>query len=164
MEVKMEIKTIKIDMPEGSNVIIGQTHFIKSVEDLYEAVVNTSAQIQFGIAFNEASGPCLVRKDGNNEELIKHSVNAAMKIGAGHVFVIFMNEGFPINILPSIKATREVARIFCATANPIEVIVGETEQGRGVLGVVDGLSPKGVENDEDISERKALLRKFGYKR
>ena len=160
----MEIKTIKIDMPEGSNVIIGQTHFIKSVEDLYEAVVNTSAQIQFGIAFNEASGPCLVRKDGNSEELIKHSVDAAMKIGAGHIFVIFIKEGFPINILPSIKATREVARIFCATANPVEVIVGETEQGRGVLGVVDGFSPKGIENDEDIRERKDLLRKFGYKR
>jgi adenosine/AMP kinase len=164
MEVRMEIKTIKIDMPEGSNVIIGQTHFIKSVEDLYEAVVNTSAQIQFGIAFNEASGPCLVRKDGNSEELIKHSVDAAIKIGAGHIFVIFIKEGFPINILPSIKSTREVARVFCATANPVEVIVGETEQGRGVLGVVDGFSPKGIENDKDIRERKDLLRKFGYKR
>ena len=160
----MDFKSIKIDMPEGANIIIGQTHFIKSVEDLYEAVVNTSAHIQFGIAFNEASGPCLVRKDGNSEELIKHAVNAALSIGAGHVFVIFIKEGFPVNILPSIKATREVARVFCATANPIEVLVGETDQGRGVIGVVDGFSPKGVENEEDIQERKDLLRKFGYKR
>ena len=160
----MDFKSIKIDMPEGANIIIGQTHFIKSVEDLYEAVVNTSAHIQFGIAFNEASGPCLVRKDGNSEELIKHAVNAAMSIGAGHVFVIFIKEGFPVNILPSIKATREVARVFCATANPIEVLVGETDQGRGVIGVVDGFSPKGVENEEDIQERKDLLRRFGYKR
>jgi adenosine/AMP kinase len=151
-------------MPEGANIIIGQTHFIKSVEDLYEAIVNTSAQIQFGIAFNEASGPCLVRKDGNSEELIKHAVKTAMDIGAGHVFVIFIQEGFPVNILPSIKATREVARVFCATANPLEVLVGETHQGRGVIGVVDGFSPKGVENEEDIQERKDLLRKFGYKR
>ena len=160
----MDFKSIKIDMPEGANIIIGQTHFIKSVEDLYEAVVNTSAHIQFGIAFNEASGPCLVRKDGNSEELIKHAVNAALSIGAGHVFVIFIKEGFPVNILPSIKATREVARVFCATANPIEVLVGETDQGRGVIGVVDGFSPKGVENEEDIQERKDLLRRFGYKR
>ena len=160
----MDFKSIKIDMPEGANVIIGQTHFIKSVEDLYEAVVNTSAHIQFGIAFNEASGPCLVRKDGNSEELIKHAVNAANSIGAGHVFVIFIKEGFPVNILPSIKATREVAGVFCATANPIEVLVCETGQGRGVIGVVDGFSPKGVENDEETQERKDLLRKFGYKR
>ena len=160
----MDFKSIKIDMPEGANIIIGQTHFIKSVEDLYEAVVNTSAHIQFGIAFNEASGPCLVRKDGNSEELIKHAVNAAMSIGAGHVFVIFIKECFPVNIRPSIKATREVARVFCATANPIEVLVGETDQGRGVIGVVDGFSPKGVENEEDIQERKDLLRRFGYKR
>lgn len=160
----MDIKTVKIDMPEGVNVIIGQTHFIKSIEDLYEAIINTSAQIEFGVAFNEASGVCLVRKEGNNEELIRLAVTAAEKIGAGHIFVIYMKEGFPINILPSIKATREVVRIFCATANPLEVIVGETEQGRGILGVIDGFSPKGVENDEDIRKRKALLRKFGYKR
>ena len=160
----MDLKSVKIDMPEGANVIIGQAHFIKSVEDLYEAVVNTSFQIQFGLAFNEASGPCLVRKDGKSEELVKYAVNAAVNIGAGHVFVIFIKEGFPVNILPSIKATREVARVFCATANPLEVLVAETEQGRGVIGVVDGFSPKGVENEEDIQERKNLLRKFGYKR
>lgn len=160
----MDIKTVKIEMPEDANIIIGQTHFIKSIEDLYEAIINTSAQIEFGIAFNEASGVCLVRKDGNNEELIRLAVTAAEKIGAGHIFVIYMKEGFPINILPSIKATREVVRIFCATANPLEVIVGETGQGRGILGVVDGYSPKGVENDADIQKRKDLLRKFGYKR
>lgn len=160
----MDIKTVKIEMPEDANIIIGQTHFIKSIEDLYEAIINTSAQIEFGIAFNEASGVCLVRKDGNNEKLIRLAVTAAEKIGAGHIFVIYMKEGFPINILPSIKATREVVRIFCATANPLEVIVGETQQGRGILGVVDGYSPKGVENDADIQKRKDLLRKFGYKR
>lgn len=160
----MDIKTVKIEMPEDANIIIGQTHFIKSIEDLYEAIINTSAQIEFGIAFNEASGVCLVRKDGNNEELIRLAVTSAEKIGAGHIFVIYMKEGFPINILPSIKATREVVRIFCATANPLEVIVGETGQGRGILGVVDGYSPKGVENDADIQKRKDLLRKFGYKR
>lgn len=160
----MDIKTVKIEMPEDANIIIGQTHFIKSIEDLYEAIINTSAQIEFGIAFNEASGVCLVRKDGNNEELIRLAVTAAEKIGAGHIFVIYMKEGFPINILPSIKATREVVHIFCATANPLEVIVGETQQGRGILGVIDGYSPKGVENDAEIQKRKDLLRKFGYKR
>ena len=160
----MDIKTVKIEMPEDANIIIGQTHFIKSIEDLYEAIINTSAQIEFGIAFNEASGVCLVRKEGNNEELISLAVTAAEKIGAGHIFVIYIKEGFPINILPSIKATREVVHIFCATANPLEVIVGETEQGRGILGVIDGYSPKGVENDADIQKRKNLLRKFGYKR
>jgi adenosine/AMP kinase len=160
----MDIKNIKIDVPEGTNIIIGQTHFIKSVEDLYEAIVNTSAHIKFGIAFNEASGVCLIRKEGNDQALIERAISAAREIGAGHVFVIYMRDGFPINILPSIKATREVATIFCATANPLEVIVCETGQGRGVLGVVDGFSPKGVEDDGQIKERKNLLRKFGYKR
>jgi adenosine/AMP kinase len=160
----MDIKSIKIDVPEGTNIIIGQTHFIKSVEDLYEAIVNTSSHIKFGIAFNEASGVCLIRKEGNDQALIERAISAAREIGAGHVFVIYMRDGFPINILPSIKATREVATIFCATANPLEVIVCETGQGRGVLGVVDGFSPKGVEDDGQIKERKNLLRKFGYKR
>jgi hypothetical protein len=160
----MELFSVKIDIPEGTNIIIGQTHFIKSVEDLYEAVVNSSAHIQFGIAFNEASGVCLVRKDGNSEELMDKAVGACQQIGAGHVFVVFLREGFPINVLPSIRATREVVHLFCATANPVEVIVSETDQGRGVLGVIDGYSPKGVESDEDVSARKALLRKFGYKR
>jgi len=160
----MEIFSEKIDVPENTNIIIGQTHFIKSVEDLYEAVVNSSSHIQFGIAFNEASGVCLVRKDGNNEALMKNAVDTAQKIGAGHVFVIFLSEGFPINILPSIRNTREVVHLFCATANPVEVIVAETDQGRGVLGVIDGYGPKGVEKNEDVNARKELLRKFGYKR
>jgi adenosine/AMP kinase len=160
----MEIKTVTIDIPEGANIIVGQTHFIKSIEDLYEAVVNTSGQIRFGIAFNEASGVCLTRKDGNDDRLTGLAVDAAQRIGAGHIFVIFLENGFPINVLPSIKAVREVLQIFCATANPLEVIVGETQQGRGVMGVIDGFMPKGVESEEEIGERKALLRKFGYKR
>ena len=160
----MEIKTIRIDIPEGSNIILGQTHFIKSVEDLYEAIINSSPHIKFGIAFNEASGVCLTRKEGNDEELVEYAVDAAQKIGAGHIFVIFMKEGFPINILPSVKRVREVVHIFCATANPLEVIVGETDQGRGVLGVVDGFMPKGIETQEDIKAREELLRKFDYKR
>ncbi|RLE10544.1 adenosine monophosphate-protein transferase, partial [Candidatus Aerophobetes bacterium] len=135
-----------------------------TVEDIYEAIVNTSGNIKFGLAFNEASGPCLVRKEGNDEELINLAVNAAQKIGAGHCFVIYIKEGFPINILPSLKEVREVLNILCATANPVEVIVFETEQGRAIAGIVDGFSPKGVETDKDIEERKSLLRKFGYKR
>ena len=160
----MEIKTVTIEIPEGSNIIVGQTHFIKSIEDLYEAVFNTSGQIRFGIAFNEASGVCLTRKDGNDDRLTELAVDAAQRIGAGHIFVIFLENGFPINVLPSIKAVREVLQIFCATANPLEVIIGETPQGRGVMGVIDGFIPKGVEKEEEIKERKSLLRKFGYKR
>jgi adenosine/AMP kinase len=160
----MELLTVKIDVPEGTNVIIGQSHFIKTIEDLYEAIVNTSAAIQFGIAFNEASGPCLVRKEGNSAELIGLAVTAALAIGAGHTFIIYLKNGFPVNVLPSIRDTREVVNVFCATANPLEVVVAVTKQGRGVLGVIDGFSPKGVENDEDIRTRKELLRKFGYKR
>jgi adenosine/AMP kinase len=160
----MEIKIVTIDIPEGANIIVGQTHFIKSIEDLYEAVVNTSPNIKFGIAFNEASGVCLIRKDGNDDRLIGLSVDAARNIGAGHIFVIFLENGFPINVLPSIKTVREVVHIFCATANPLEVIVGETQQGRGVMGVIDGFIPKGVESEEEIEKRKTLLRKFGYKR
>jgi len=160
----MKTVSIKIDVPEGTNIIVGQTHFIKSIEDIYEAIINTSSQIQFGIAFNEASGPCLVRKDGNNEKLIKLAVEASLKIGAGHIFIIYMKEGFPINILPSLRDTREVVNIFCATANQIEIVVAEGEEGRGILGVIDGFKPKGVESDKDIRARKELLRKFGYKR
>ena len=155
---------MKVTLPEESNIIIGQSHFIKTVEDLYEAIVNTAPEMQFGIAFNEASGVCLIRKDGNDEALIDQAVKTAQQIGAGHVFVIYLKGGFPIQILPAIRETREVVRIFCATANPLEVIVGETKQGRGVLGVIDGLPPKGVEKEQDIEERIALLRKFGYKR
>jgi len=164
MNAKIEQRLVKLDVPEGTNIIIGQSHFIKTVEDIYEAIVNTSGNIKFGLAFNEASGPCLVRKEGNDEELINLAVNAAQKIGAGHCFVIYIKEGFPINILPSLKEVREVLNILCATANPVEVIVLETEQGRAIAGIVDGFSPKGVETDKDIEERKSLLRKFGYKR
>ena len=164
MSGRVEQKSVKIEVPEGTNIIIGQSHFIKTVEDIYEAIVNTSSGIKFGLAFNEASGPCLVRKDGNDEELIKIAVETALKIGAGHCFVLFIRDGFPINILPSIREVREVLNIHCATANPVEVIVFETEQGRAIAGVVDGYSPKAVETDRDIEERKSLLRRFGYKK
>jgi hypothetical protein len=146
------------------NVIIGHAHFIKTVEDLYEAVVNTGPSIKFGVAFNEASGPCLVRKDGNDAGLIEHAVNAARAIGAGHLFVIFLRDAFPIQVLPSIKDVREVVRIFCATANPLQVLVAETDQGRGVVGVVDGSPPRGVEGPGEAGQRIELLKKFGYKR
>ena len=151
-------------MPENANVIIGQAHFIKTVEDLYEAVVTTTPQMKFGLAFNEASGERLIRHDGNDGELRRHAVDAARAIGAGHLFVLFLREGFPINVLPRIRETPEVVRIFCATANPLEVIVGQTEQGRGVLGVIDGESPLGVEEAPQVEKRKDFLRKIGYKR
>jgi adenosine/AMP kinase len=160
----MDIKALHVDIPEATNVIIGQSHFIKTVEDLYEAIVNSAPQIRFGIAFNEASGPCLTRKDGNDADLVDRAVETAQHIGAGHLFVICMQDGFPIQILPAVRETREVVRIFCATANPLEVIVGETEQGRGVLGVIDGFQPKGIEGDRETRDRIALMRKFGYKR
>jgi adenosine/AMP kinase len=160
----MDISAIEVELPENTNVIIGQSHFIKTVEDLYEAVVNTDPGIRFGIAFNEASGPCLTRKDGNDEALVGQAVRTAQKIGAGHLFVIYLKEGFPIQVLPAIRETREVVGIFCATANPVEIIVAQTSQGRGVLGVVDGYSPKGVESAEDVKGRIELLQGFGYKR
>jgi adenosine/AMP kinase len=160
----MDIKTVEVPVPEGSNIIIGQSHFIKTVEDLYEGVVNTDPQIQFGIAFNEASGVCLIRKDGNDRALIDLAVKTALLIGAGHLFVIYLREGFPLQILPAVRSTREVVRIFCATANPLEVVVCETDQGRGVLGVIDGFPPKGVEGEKEAKERVELLQRFGYKR
>lgn len=160
----MELKAIRLEIPEGSNLILGQSHFIKTVEDLYEAVVNTNPNIRFGIAFNEASGPCLIRADGNDEELKQVAVRNAQAVGAGHLFVLMMQDGFPINLLGRIKEVPEVCNIFCATANPVEVIVAETEQGRGVIGVVDGSSPKGVEGPADVEARQGFLRKIGYKR
>ena len=159
----METKVIKIENPENLNVILGQSHFIKTVEDIHEALITSSPGIKFGLAFNEASGPCLVRYSGNDEELIKLAVKNAKNVGAGHFFIIFLKEAFPINVLNKIKMVPEVVRIFAASANPMEVIVYETEQGRGVLGVVDGFSPKGEETEKEIKERKELLRKFGYK-
>jgi hypothetical protein len=160
----MELKAVRLEIPEEGNIILGQTHFIKTVEDLYEAIVNTAPQMKFGVAFNEASGACLVRVDGNDEELKSVAVRNAMAIGAGHIFVIALREGFPINVLGRIKDVPEVCSIHCATANPVEVIVAETEQGRGILGVVDGSSPKGVEGTADVQWRHDLLRKIGYKR
>ena len=160
----MDIKTIRLEVPEGGNIILGQTHFIKSVEDLYEAMVNTVPQMKFGIAFNEASGACLTRAEGNDEELKQLAVRNATAIGAGHLFVIALREGYPINVLGRIKDVPEVCSIYCATANPVEVVVAETEQGRGVLGVIDGVSPKGVEGEQDAAWRHGLLRKIGYKR
>ncbi len=160
----MELKAIRLEIPEGGNIILGQTHFIKTVEDLYEAIVNTVPQMKFGIAFNEASGACLTRVDGNDEELKALATRNATAIGAGHIFVIAMREGYPINVLGRIKDAPEVCSIYCATANPVEVIVAETEQGRGVLGVVDGSPPKGVEGEADVEWRRSLLRKIGYKR
>jgi uncharacterized protein len=160
----MELKAIRLEIPENGNIIVGQSHFIKSVEDIYEAIVNTSPHIQFGIAFNEASGDCLTRFDGNDDALKQSAIDNATAIGAGHVFVVAMRNGFPINVLGRIQAVPEVAAIFCATANPVEVIVAETEQGRGVLGVIDGYPPKGVEQESHVQARVALLQKFGYKR
>lgn len=158
----MEISTVRLDKPDDINVIVGQSHFIKTVEDLHEACVHVPG-MRFGIAFNEASGPCLVRRSGNDGELEAVAVAGAQAIGAGHVFVIAIREAFPIAVLNAVKAVPEVCRIYCATANPLEVVVGQTEQGRGVLGVIDGSSPLGVETDEDVTERKDLLRRFGYK-
>jgi adenosine/AMP kinase len=159
----MEFKIVKLEIPEGSNIILGQTHFIKTAEDLYEIIATTVPQAKFGIAFTEASGPCLIRDEGNSTELIKVCVKNLQALGAGHVFCIILQDAFPINILNQIKNCPEVCRIFCATANPVEVVVAETSQGKGVLGVIDGLSPKGVERAEDKAHRKEFLRKIGYK-
>lgn len=160
----MELQIVPVAIPEGANVIVGQSHFIKTVEDIYEAVVNTNSNIRFGVAFNEASGPCLIRHDGNDDGLRQAAIAAAQAIGAGHVFVLYLKEGFPINLTGRLKDVPEIVRLFCATANPLQVIVAESEQGRGVLGVIDGASPKGVEGEADIQWRKDFLRKIGYKR
>ncbi len=160
----MELKVIRMEVPEGGNLILGQSHFIKTVEDLYEAILNTVPQMKFGIAFNEASGACLTRLEGNDEDLKALACRNAQALGAGHTFVIALREGYPINILSRIKEVPEVCSIFCATANPLEVVVAETEQGRGILGVIDGFSPKGVEDEAGVSWRHQLLRKIGYKR
>ncbi|MBI2470740.1 MAG: adenosine-specific kinase [Planctomycetes bacterium] len=159
----MEIKTVAIEIPEGANIIIGQTHFIKTAEDLYETMVNAAPGVKFGIAFCEASGPCLVRAEGNDCSLKEIAIRNAGNIAAGHTFVILLKDAFPVNVLNSIKACPEVCSIFCATANPVQVIVAETEQGRGVMGVIDGYSPKGVETEKDIQNRRQFLRKIGYK-
>lgn len=160
----MQLTSVRLTIPENGNLIVGQSHFIKTVEDLYEAMVNTSPHIQFGIAFNEASGDCLTRFDGNDEGLKQNAIQNATALAAGHVFVIALKNGFPINVLDRIKSVPEVVNIYCATANPLEVIVAETEQGCGVLGVIDGSSPKGVETESHVKARIELMQKFGYKR
>ncbi len=160
----MELKTVRIDIPEGCNIILGQTHFIKTAEDLYEILTTSVPGMKFGIAFTEASGPCLIRKEGNDPELIDACVKNLTNIGAGHVFLIILKDAFPINVLNAVKNCPEVCNIYCATANPVEVVVAETEQGRGIMGVIDGFSPKGVETEDDVLKRREFLRKIGYKR
>jgi hypothetical protein len=159
----MEIKLIDIEKPEETNFILGHSHFIKTVEDLYEAIVQSVPGVKFGIAFCEASQDRLVRWTGNDEALIEMAQKNAMNIGAGHSFIIFLDQAFPINMLNAIKQVPEVCRVFCATANPTQVVITESKLGRAILGVVDGLSPKGIETEEDIEIRKNFLRKIGYK-
>ena len=158
-----EIIIVPVDVPDGVNLIFGQSHFIKTVEDLYEALVGSSPHLRFGLAFCEASGPRLVRRAGNDPALVDLAVRHALAVGAGHSFIVFLREGFPVNVLNQVKAVPEVCGIYCATANPVQVLVAETEQGRGVLGVVDGAAPLGVEDEGDEADRRALLRDIGYK-
>jgi adenosine/AMP kinase len=159
----MELTTVRLEMPEDSNLILGQTHFIKTAEDLYEIIVTAVPQARFGVAFTEASGPCLIRTEGNSAGLVEAAAKNVQMIGAGHIFCILLQGAFPINILNQVKGCPEVCRIFCATANPLEVVVAGTPQGKGVLGVIDGFSPKGIETAEDKAHRKEFLRKIGYK-
>jgi uncharacterized protein len=160
----IELESVRMKFPEDTNIIVGQTHFIKTAEDMYEAVVNTVPQARFGLAFNEASGPCLTRAEGNDDELRNAAIANAQALGAGHAFVLILRNAYPINLLNVVQNIPEVCSIFCATANPVEVIVARTEQGRGVMGVIDGSSPKGIEGPADINARKEFLRKIGYKR
>jgi len=159
----MELNSVRLNIPEGCNIILGQTHFIKTVEDLYEILVGSVPNVRFGIAFNEASGPCLIRKEGNESELVNAAVDNIREVGAGHTFIIVLKNAFPINVLNAVKLCQEVCSIYCATANAVEVIIAETQQGRAILGVVDGSSPRGVESDAEVKARKEMLRKFGYK-
>ena len=160
---RMELKMVSIEKPEDMNFILGHSHFVKTVEDLYEAIVQTNPAMKFGIAFCEASGPALVRSEGNDRTLIELAQMNAMNLAAGHTFIIMMESGFPVNVLNAIKNVSEVCRVYCATANPTEVIVAETKQGRGILGVIDGVTTKGIETEEDVTKRKELLRRIGYK-
>jgi adenosine/AMP kinase len=159
----LELKTVKIDPPKDCNTILGMAHFIKTAEDLYEALVNSVPNIQFGLGFCESSGPCLVRHEGNDAELRRLAAEKAFEIGCGHCFLIFMRNAYPLNVLDKIKKVPEVCTVYAATANPLEVLVAETSQGRGIVGVVDGFKSKGIETDEDIAERRLFLRKIGYK-
>ena len=158
-----EIKTVKIEVPEGCNVILGMAHFIKTIEDLYEALVNAVPNIKFGIGFCESSGPCLVRHEGNDGELRRLAAEKAFEIACGHSFIIFIKNAYPVNVLDKIKKVPEVCTIYAATANPLEVLVAESKQGRGILGVIDGFKSKGIEKEKDIRTRKEFLRKIGYK-
>lgn len=159
----LDFKVVKIKKPAEINVILGQSHFIKTVEDLYEALVNNAPNIKFGLAFVESSGACKIRSEGNDAELKKLAEENALEIGAGHSFIVFLKDAYPINVLNALKNIPEVCNIYCASANPIEVIVAETESGRGILGVIDGAKPKGIESADDITWRKEFLRKIGYK-
>lgn len=159
----MRLKVVKIKVPKDCNVILGMAHFIKTVEDLYEALVNSVPGIKFGIGFCESSGPCLVRCEGNNEELKKLASRYSLTLACGHSFIIFMKNAYPINVLTKVKEVPEVCCIYAATANPIEVVITETDQGRGVLGVIDGMKSKGIETEKDVKARKEFLRKIGYK-
>jgi adenosine/AMP kinase len=159
----MELVIVPVEKPDDVNVILGQSHFVKTVDDVYEALAGSSPHLRFGLAFCEASGPRLVRRAGNDEELVALAVGNALAIGAGHCLVVLLREGFPVNVLNALKQVPEVCRVYCATANPLEVVIAETGRGRAILGVVDGASPAGVETDEDVAERKELLRRLGYR-
>jgi adenosine/AMP kinase len=159
----VELQLVPVDNPEGLNLVLGQSHFIKTVEDLHEALVGTSPHTRFGLAFCEASGPCLVRRSGNDDDLVQLATVNAERIGAGHSFIVFLREAYPLNVLNAVKHVPEVCHVFCATANPVSVVVAVTETGRGILGVVDGSSPLGVESDKDVVDRKGLMRAIGYK-
>jgi len=160
----LEFESVRMQFPADANLILGQSHFIKTVEDLYEAVVGTVPQAKFGLAFNESSGPCLIRAEGNDDELRNAAIRNAQALGAGHVFVLILRDAYPINLLNVVQNIPEVCSIFCATANPVEVVVAKSDQGRGVMGVIDGSAPKGVETPADVTARKEFLRKIGYKR
>lgn len=163
MSIAMELKTVRLRIPENGNIIFGQSHFIKTVEDLYEAIVNTVPQMKFGLAFCEASGACLIRAEGNDEALKQLAIQNAQEVAAGHTFIICIQNGYPVNLLPRLKEVPEVVNLFCATANPVDAVIAETGQGRGVLGVIDGAKPQGVEGPADIEWRRGLLREIGYK-
>jgi adenosine/AMP kinase len=160
----LNLEAVRFDLPEGANLVLGQSHFIKTAEDIYEALVNSVPGIKFGVAFCEASGPCLIRAEGNDDDLVQSAVSNAQAIGAGHTFVVLMKNAFPINVLGRLKDVPEVCTIFCASANPVEVLVAQSAQGRGIVGVIDGSSPKGCEGAEDRAARHSFLRKIGYKK
>ncbi len=160
----LDLQAVAMEIPADCNIILGQSHFIKTVEDIYEAVVNSVPQAKFGVAFNEASGPSLIRTDGNDDELRSAAVRNAQAIGAGHAFVVLVRNAYPVNLIHALRRTPEVVNLFCASANPVQVVVAVSEQGRGIMGVIDGNSPKGVEGPDDVEHRHEFLRKIGYKR